>query len=432
MSEQIQRVLFYDREYLRAFDFTAEQTYHLEMRRRLNIALHLKGIVSGLELMMVADTGNQVCINPGMAIDGYGREIVLLDRYILSDDDFRIAQITVGGPGDYAVCISYDREPATPPSAGYNACGANGQYTRWTEQPTIQILDRLPNLPDPPSPTDPLPDDPKRYPWPVFLGWVRLAVSAGGVVSVSQIVTVAGQREYIGLRTQRIIAPSAMPPAPTGGPAPDPAIYIDKDSPITVESNLQEELTLIVGNDFQVDKAQVKPNPPADPNFPGTAGNLKVEKNLFVLGNLYKALPDPAPAPGGPSMDWYALSDYIKLLLPDLKTGMLKIDVAGDPNPKPLTVPSDNLQSVRTANIYVAVGGIEWQKKADLLTWWGALADPGTIQFNVSGLFQNVTVGNPKACDFTVAWTVAPQSTDPLIKFNIKSLTVNYLVIFYA
>src|SRR5271166_5717216 len=107
MSSQIQRLLYYDRELLRGFDFTDEQSYHLEMRRRLNLALHLTGIASGLELMAIADTGDQYCqycVNPGMAIDGYGREIVLFDRYILSDDDFRTAHIKVGG--SYAVCIS--------------------------------------------------------------------------------------------------------------------------------------------------------------------------------------------------------------------------------------------------------------------------------------------------------------------------------------
>ena len=140
-----------------------------------------------------------------MAIDGYGREIVLFDRYILSDDDFRTAHIKVGG--SYAVCISYDRRPATPPSAGYNNCGLTGEYTRWVEQPTIQILDNLPDLGDPKLPTDPIPDDPATSSWPVFLGWIYVAVSATGGVSISKITTARGQRQYVGVSASAAARP---------------------------------------------------------------------------------------------------------------------------------------------------------------------------------------------------------------------------------
>ena len=74
MSE---RPRYYEGEYLRAFDFDAEQSYHLEMRRRLNLALHLWGIVEGLELLMGADeadgTKGQAYISAGIAIDAYRR-----------------------------------------------------------------------------------------------------------------------------------------------------------------------------------------------------------------------------------------------------------------------------------------------------------------------------------------------------------------------
>ena len=50
VSSQIDRVHFYERQYLRAFDLEAEQAYHLQMRRRLNLALHLWGIVDGFNV----------------------------------------------------------------------------------------------------------------------------------------------------------------------------------------------------------------------------------------------------------------------------------------------------------------------------------------------------------------------------------------------
>ena len=45
MSSPIERVRYYEGEYLRSADFDAEQSYHIEMRRRMNHALHLHGIV---------------------------------------------------------------------------------------------------------------------------------------------------------------------------------------------------------------------------------------------------------------------------------------------------------------------------------------------------------------------------------------------------
>src|SRR5204863_3308665 len=80
MANNIERLNYYEREYLRSFDFIAEQNYHMEMRRRLNLALHLWGIVEGLDVKLgevVAGAPAQYYISPGMAIDAYGREIFL-------------------------------------------------------------------------------------------------------------------------------------------------------------------------------------------------------------------------------------------------------------------------------------------------------------------------------------------------------------------
>ena len=50
MAQQISRLRYFDGEYLGAGDLTAEQTYHLSMRRSLTRYLHLYGIVEGLNL----------------------------------------------------------------------------------------------------------------------------------------------------------------------------------------------------------------------------------------------------------------------------------------------------------------------------------------------------------------------------------------------
>jgi hypothetical protein len=51
VSNQVQRLRFFDGEYLRSYDFTDEQSYHIDIRRRLNHRLHLRGIVDGLQIV---------------------------------------------------------------------------------------------------------------------------------------------------------------------------------------------------------------------------------------------------------------------------------------------------------------------------------------------------------------------------------------------
>jgi hypothetical protein len=50
MAEITQRMRYFQGQFLRSGDFAAEQAYHLEMRRRLNLRMGLTGIVSGAEI----------------------------------------------------------------------------------------------------------------------------------------------------------------------------------------------------------------------------------------------------------------------------------------------------------------------------------------------------------------------------------------------
>src|SRR5580693_1874356 len=116
----IDRVRYYDGEFLRAFDFADEQTYHLEMRRRLNRYLHLYGIVRGLDLSKSTDGGvTQITVTPGVAIDAFGREIYVFAGYTLGDADITANRLTAT---TYDVWLRYNKTPSTPPSAGYGVC----------------------------------------------------------------------------------------------------------------------------------------------------------------------------------------------------------------------------------------------------------------------------------------------------------------------
>jgi hypothetical protein len=70
----IKRLNYFNGQFLREQDFTDEQTYHLDMRRRHNLRLHTPGVVFGLGV--TPGTG-KVTVQAGMAIDAQGREIIL-------------------------------------------------------------------------------------------------------------------------------------------------------------------------------------------------------------------------------------------------------------------------------------------------------------------------------------------------------------------
>jgi len=71
----LKRVHYFDHQFLKVHDFQAEQDYHLEMRRRHNRMLHGWGVVDGLQVQQKGQ--RDITIDPGMAIDNLGREIIL-------------------------------------------------------------------------------------------------------------------------------------------------------------------------------------------------------------------------------------------------------------------------------------------------------------------------------------------------------------------
>jgi len=81
----IKRLHYFNHQFLVESDFTDEQQYHLVMRRRHNAALHDYGVADGLAVSRSGD--REITIQPGMAIDRGGRELVLLDSRIVSLSD---------------------------------------------------------------------------------------------------------------------------------------------------------------------------------------------------------------------------------------------------------------------------------------------------------------------------------------------------------
>jgi hypothetical protein len=132
-TDRIERLRFYQRQYLGAVDFTDQQAYHRDMRRRHNLAHHTWGIEVGLELFeRAAASGVESWMQPGFATDGFGREIVALRPHRLDP-----AQLQVLSAGLHEVWIAYDETEAGRPAEGYELCD-EGQFGRLRE--TFRIV----------------------------------------------------------------------------------------------------------------------------------------------------------------------------------------------------------------------------------------------------------------------------------------------------
>ena len=121
----VKRVNYFTHQFLREHDFKAEQEYHVAMRRQHNRMLHGWGVIQGLEVKRKSD--HEVAIEPGVAIDNLGREIVL--------EAPAVVELTLFGPGSHAyVTIAYDEGWE---EVDHHVAGGVDGYTRLTELPRI-------------------------------------------------------------------------------------------------------------------------------------------------------------------------------------------------------------------------------------------------------------------------------------------------------
>ncbi|MBE5231752.1 MAG: tail fiber domain-containing protein [Microcystis aeruginosa PMC 728.11] len=131
MANPIKRLNYFNGQFLRAPDFTEEQTYHLEMRRRHNENLHTWGIADGLKLQYTIGS-SQIEIAEGMAIDSEGREIVLVEK--ANKDLSGFVNKTV------YVTIAYEDELVDEK----DETGVKG-FTRLKEIPTVNVSENPPS-----------------------------------------------------------------------------------------------------------------------------------------------------------------------------------------------------------------------------------------------------------------------------------------------
>jgi hypothetical protein len=144
----IERLNYYEGEYLGAVDFEAEQEYHRDMRRRHNIGPHTWGIVTGLDISQFLNGGPNnevdVYVQPGMAVDGFGREIVVFSPYQVTADmfaDFPAKQTL-------SVWIGYAQQMINPDSDQCASAGQTNAYSRVQEGFQI-VISPIPPTSDP-------------------------------------------------------------------------------------------------------------------------------------------------------------------------------------------------------------------------------------------------------------------------------------------
>jgi hypothetical protein len=211
MSHEEARVHYFQGQFLRPEDFAREQEYHLAAHRRHNVANHRWGIVAGLELVLDPQ-GAGVLLQPGVAVDAFGRVLVLGQPQPIEPSAFADK-----GSDSLDVYLTYSRAATEAPPPGYGACGDDGAgaHYRWSERPDLVFEvadDPSADRRDPPGvldgdrgfdPSRTPPDDPRRR-WPVFLGSV---VYDRADPKKPFTVDLAG-RPYAGLVGGSVIAPS--------------------------------------------------------------------------------------------------------------------------------------------------------------------------------------------------------------------------------
>ena len=122
----VKRVHYFNQQFLQEQDFRDEQAYHSEMRYRHNRWLHSWGVVNGLQ---VERTGHQtLAVQPGMAIDGMGREIILIEAV-----SHEISGHTANGHVYLSVAYSERFEEIDRQGEGPKA------YTRVVERPELAV-----------------------------------------------------------------------------------------------------------------------------------------------------------------------------------------------------------------------------------------------------------------------------------------------------
>jgi hypothetical protein len=232
-----ERPTFFEGQVLAAADLTGTVEYGRAEAARHDRYLHDWGIAEGLQLTSMAKTDSngpyvEVTLQPGVAIDGTGREIVVPTPVLLSPTDF--AQANGASPKEHTPypVLLHGRDsdaPASPLTVG--ACGSASQPTRTQEAFGITFgglgaelhLDEqpVPDVSAGPGPTG-------GHLWEILIGFVQWNIQPPRFSAASST-----GRRYAGVKADTVAARSGTlvlraQPIPTPG---QPALLLGGDPP---------------------------------------------------------------------------------------------------------------------------------------------------------------------------------------------------------
>ena len=180
---------------LRTSDFVDEQAYHLTAHRRHNATGHVWGVAEGLGVVRL---DGDLVVEPGTAVDGYGRDVVLESARSLD-----LRSFDVRGIDSVDVWVVYDRRrvPATGDGVDLLVDAASIELTDAED-----VDPRRPPGVDPADLTSPggrrPSDDPARR-WPVYLGRITRDLAHPETAAVIDL----DRRPWIGLVGATVEAP---------------------------------------------------------------------------------------------------------------------------------------------------------------------------------------------------------------------------------
>jgi hypothetical protein len=152
LDQPLDRVNYFNGQRLEAADFRADQDYQIRVRRKLLSSLYSVGVVQGLEVNLDPTSQHQVIVSPGLALDYWGREIILFDPtpVVVSGTPTPANGVTIGN----FLTIAYAEQRVQPTSDGcgvatpVKGCGGTlswGAPTRIRAEPKLEMADSWPS-----------------------------------------------------------------------------------------------------------------------------------------------------------------------------------------------------------------------------------------------------------------------------------------------
>jgi hypothetical protein len=133
VAEPVERLHFFQFQYVGAEDLSAQQAYHRDMRRRHNLGPHTWGVVTGCQIVERDREGDapfvDIYVLPGIAVDGYGREIIVLEPARVDPELFA----AFATDRHLELWIRYDELAALTATGGFAPCTDEQGYARIRE-----------------------------------------------------------------------------------------------------------------------------------------------------------------------------------------------------------------------------------------------------------------------------------------------------------